>query len=157
MNIVCTPNEFDQSAITVLKRIPNTVIDNSFFRRIVYSTADLSLNGIYILMPLKITASEHYYNKARLAYGVTENADIIKQICSIESTLLDALKPASGAVPIPKLREQLLSGSIRIFATGAQPQVDSHIVLKISGIWETDAHYGVTFKFLEVTRQSRST
>lgn len=157
MNIVCTPNEFDLSAITILKRIPNTVIDHSFFRRIVYSNADLSLNGIYILMPLKITASEHYYNKAKLVYGVTENVEIIKQICAIESTLLAAIQPSSGAVPIPKLREQLLSGSIRIFATGAQPQTNGHIVLKISGIWETDAHYGVTFKFLEATHQSKST
>ena len=157
MNIVCTPDEFDLSAITILKRIPNTVIDNSFFRRIVYSTADLSLNGIYILMPLKIAASEQYYNKARLSYGVTENTEIVQKICSIESTLLEAVKPSPNALPIPKLREQLLSGNIRIFATGSQPLTDSHIVLKISGIWETDAHYGVTFKFLEVTRQSRST
>lgn len=157
MNIVCTPEEFDLSAITVLKRIPNTVIENSSFRRIVYSTADLSLNGIYILIPLKITGSEHYYNKARLVYGVTENAEIVRQICAIEATLLEAIKPAPGALPIPKLREQLLSGSLRIFAAGTQPQTNGHIVLKISGIWETDAHYGVTFKFLEVTHQSRNT
>ena len=157
MNIVCTPNEFDISAITILDRVPNTVIDHSYFRRLVYSDADIALNGVYLLVPLKISGSEHYYNKARLNYRITENAEIVKHVSGIESALLEAVKPSPDSIPIPKLREQLLSGSIRIFTSGSQPVTDGHIVLKISGIWETDAHYGVTFKFLEVTRQSRST
>ena len=43
------------------------------------------------------------------------------------------------------INDQLTVGTIKLF----EPRKDKNsFILKISGIWETDTHYGLTYKFL---------
>jgi len=55
-------------------------------------------------------------------------------------------------VPQYKLNEQLRYGQLKIFydSTNANANTNNAFLLKISGIWETDMHYGLTFKFIKV-------
>ena len=50
MNICETIDNFDINQIFYLDPIKNTVIDNSNFIRILYSTELLTLNGLYLLL-----------------------------------------------------------------------------------------------------------
>ena len=48
------------------------------------------------------------------------------------------------------IKDQLNNGSIRIFSNKElenKEYENFQIALKISGIWETDDEYGITFKF----------
>ena len=59
-------------------------------------------------------------------------------------------------MPQFKLNEQLKYGQLKIFYDTTTTSINSLInkenafLLKISGIWETDMHYGLTFKFIKV-------
>ena len=48
------------------------------------------------------------------------------------------------------MKEQLLMSFIKIFSEHKDIQNINQFILKISGIWETDIDYGLTFKFIEV-------
>ena len=43
--------------------IENTVIEDSTFIKILYSTTDFIMNGLYIHIPLKINSTELHYKK----------------------------------------------------------------------------------------------
>ena len=60
-------------------------------------------------------------------------------------------------MPQFKLNEQLRYGQLKIFYDTTNTSLNNSLInkenaflLKISGIWETDMHYGLTFKFIKV-------
>ena len=50
--------------------------------------------------------------------------------------------------PQLKISEQLKNGNIKLFNT--IDQSDSSFIVKISGVWETQYHFGLTYKFIKV-------
>jgi len=50
------------------------------------------------------------------------------------------------------LGEQLRIGNIKIFSENIDITNNYLLVLKISGIWETDTHIGLTFKFSKINQ-----
>jgi hypothetical protein len=53
--------------------------------------------------------------------------------------------------PMMKIYEQLKNGNIKIFTNELLFKTNnSAFTLKISGIWETDLYYGVTYKFFKI-------
>ena len=54
----------------------------------------------------------------------------------------------SNKVPLYKIYEQVSSGFIKIYSEISSKS--NHLfILKISGIWETPTHYGLTYKFIK--------
>jgi hypothetical protein len=51
--------------------------------------------------------------------------------------------------PSYKIYDQIKSGYIKVFSDVTNRQNNSFI-LKISGIWETQNNYGLTYKFIKV-------
>jgi hypothetical protein len=119
------------------------------FIRIIYSTHNFTLNGIYLLLTLNDISCEKYYTKYRCNFNVLNHKDIIDNLKIIEEDLLKKCE-IKEKIPQFKINEQLKNGNLKIFTDIGNKTVCSFI-LKISGIWETQYNYGLTYKFIKVT------
>ena len=105
------------------------------------------LNGIYLLISLNDIACEKYYNKYRCNFDPSNHKDIIDNIKIIEENILKKIDIKK--TPQLKISEQLRNGNIKLF--NMIDQKDSSFIIKISGVWETQYNYGLTYKFIKVT------
>jgi hypothetical protein len=118
------------------------------FIRILYSTNNFVLNGVYLLVTFNDIICEKYYSKYRCCFNVNSHIDIINNLKIIEEEIIKKYETANK-IPQYKIYEQLRNGNIKIFTDIGNKTVCSFI-LKISGIWETEDKYGLTYKFIKV-------
>jgi len=151
MNIVKQINQYDDKCIYLCEPIKNNIIENGHFIRIIYSTHNVVFNGIYLLLSFSEISCDKYFNKHKYSFNVYTNFDLIYQIQKIEQQTLKKHE-ILNKTPKFKLYEQIKSGNIKIFG---EPDDNTNIllILKISGIWETDNAYGLTFKFINCASQ----
>ena len=50
-----------------------------------------------------------------------------------------------------RIEDQLASGNIKLFTDNLEKSLGNQYIFKISGIWETETDYGVTYKFMNIT------
>ena len=62
MNIVKNINQYDENSLFFCEPIKNNIIDDSYFIRILYSTHNVVINGVYLLITLNNITCEKYYN-----------------------------------------------------------------------------------------------
>ena len=122
MNLVLDDKNYNVNNIFFYDPVKNTVMEESKFIRIIYSDENIILNGLYI----KITIKE-------------SNTDISEFIDNTENNIL--LRYNNVKIKMFKLKDQLqyiLKKNI----------LNNSIILKISGIWETEKLIGLTYKFI---------
>lgn len=150
MNIVVTHNQFNNNNIYFSEPVQNTVMDNSKFIKLIYSNENIMLNGVFLLLNIKTINKETYFKKIKISYDINNNInrEILTNIYKIEKNIL--LKYKCSKNPRYILYDTLNTGVIKIF-----PNIDNDIynsnnsfILKISGIWEDDNEYGLTYKIL---------
>jgi hypothetical protein len=146
MNIVKNINQYDEDNIYFCEPIKNNIMNEGKFIRILYSTHNVVLNGIYLLITLNDITCDKYYNKYRCNFNVNTNKDIIDNLKIIEENILKKIEIKK--MPQLKIYEQLKNGNIKLF-NDVNKSVGSFI-LKISGIWETQFNYGLTYKFIKL-------
>ena len=148
MNIVKRIDQYDKKNIIFCEPIKNNVINEGNFIRILYSTNNVVFNGIYLLITLNDLTCEKYYNKFKCIFNLHTHKDLINDIKIIEE---DILKNCAIEEKIPqfKIYEQLKNGNFKVFSDISNKSVCSFI-MKISGIWETQLNYGLTYKFIKV-------
>jgi hypothetical protein len=145
MILVKTIEQFKENSIFFCDPIKNNVMNEGNFIRILYSTNNIILNGVYFLITLNEINCEKYFNKFKCNFNIELNKYIIDHIKTIEENLLKKYKINKN--PNFKIYEQLKNGNIKIFNDlGNKPF--QQFILKISGIWETNMNYGLTFKFI---------
>ena len=144
MNIVKNINQYDENSLFFCEPIKNNIIDDSYFIRILYSTHNVVINGVYLLITLNNITGEKYYNKYRCCFNPNNHKDIIDNIKKIEENILS--KYDNKKIPNFKISEQLKNGNIKLF--NLINTSDSSFIVKISGIWETQCNYGLTYKFI---------
>jgi hypothetical protein len=149
MNIVINMNQYDENNIFFCEPIKNNIMNDGTFIRIIYSTNNIVLNGIYILLNLNDITCEKYYNKYKCIFNTTLHKDIIENIKIIEEQILKKYNIKNKS-PQYKIYEQLRIGIIKLFNDISNKQSDEFI-LKIAGIWETANSYGLTYKFFKGT------
>lgn len=150
MNIAIPINNFENNNYLFLDPIENTIIKNSIFHRIILSNNLICMNNINIFITLNNISIEKYYNKYKC--HIDDKNSIYHKILEIENQILDSIFIEDKNIKF-NIKEQLISGSIRIFSDKILENKEYNnfnIVLKISGIWETDNEYGVTFKFYTI-------
>ena len=148
MNIVKRIEQYDENNIFFCDPIKNNVMDDGTFIRILYSTEYFVLNGIYLLVTLNDITCEKYYSKHICSFNVVTHKDMINNIRIIEEELLKKVE-IKNKVPQFKIYEQLKNGTIKIFNDVGNKSTCSFI-LEISGIWETQSNYGLTYKFIKI-------
>jgi hypothetical protein len=91
---------------------------------------------------------DRQYNKNILYYNTDKNTQAINSIKQIEKTILT--KYSSLKIPSYNLSELLDGGVIRLFTESTEKKKLMNIILKISGLWEDNETYGITYKFFSV-------
>ena len=145
MNLILDLNQYNQDNIYFNNTIKNNIIHNSLFSRIIYSTHLYTINGLNFLINLNNISIEQYYNKYKCNFKSAQNTNIIMYLSNIEQTILSKFNTLK--IPVYAIDEQLKTQSFKIFANNENITT---IILKISGIWETDNNYGLTYKFIGI-------
>ena len=149
MNIVKYIEQYDENNIYYCDPIKNNVMNNSNFIRIIYSTPLFVLNGINLFLSFNDINVEKYYNKYKCSFNISTHKDIIEYIRIIEANLLVNVN-IMCKIPQYKIYDQIKNGNIKIFSENIEKISNNLFMLKISGIWETETQYGVTYKFLKI-------
>jgi hypothetical protein len=146
MNLVKSINQYNEDNIYFCEPIKNNVMNEGKFIRILYSTYNLVLNGIYLLVHINDITCDKYYNKYKCNFNTLHNKDIIDNIKTIEENILRKIEIKK--IPQLKIYEQLRNGNIKLF--NEVNKSFCSFILKISGIWETQFNYGLTYKFIKI-------
>lgn len=159
----------------------NIIIDG-VFAKLVYSTEYMALNGLFVFFPVVLKNQKNLHSANSRSYmevdNVPQNTKLFDTVCKLEDDILQQYKTSMGVKHTCShtLKNQLLSGFIKIqqeFADNMSmgngslhSKPDSALsqivretlsepiqcVLKISGIWETTTHIGITFKFVTMRK-----
>ena len=120
MNLVLDNNNYNINNIYYYDAVKNTVMDDSKFVRIIYSDNNIILNGIYLKLEVeKIMEDNNYIEK-------------------LESEILRKYNNK-------KLVSNKLNDQIQYYI---KKYTNAILILKISGIWETDTMIGLTYKLI---------
>lgn len=152
MNIVIDIDEFNKDYIFLQEPVKNNIIDDSKFIRLIYSNNIFSVNTVYIVVNLQIVNIENYFNKHKFLFNVKQNMKAINQLKSIEESILDKIC-INNKKPVFRLYDQLNSGNIKLFKDNLKLHKinkDNEFIIKISGIWENEYEYGITYKFVDM-------
>lgn len=147
MNIAIPLDKYINNKYLFLEPIENTIIKDSIFHRIILSNDIICMNNINIKIDLLNVLIEKYYNKYKCTIDVL--SDYFRDIIQIENSILSSIN-IEGKQKKLNINEQLNTGTLRIFSdTDLENKIYNKfsIILKISGIWETQDEYGITFKF----------
>jgi hypothetical protein len=154
MNIVKTIDQYNDTYVYFFDPIKNNIINEGNFVRILYSTPEFTLNGIYLLISLNDIVIEKYYNKYKCNFNVNTHSSLIEMIKHLEEKLLEKYnfgnKILYNKIPHFKIYEQVKNGNIKIFCDNIKKNHNNLFILKISGIWETELYYGLTYKFTKI-------
>ena len=151
MNVILELEQFDVNNVYFQESVKNTIMDNSNFIRVIYSNSVFMLNGIFIKFNLNIIHVEKSFNKFKCVFEKQRNTNEIVAISTIEKDLLSKINIANKK-PIYRISEQLTNGFIKIFIDNNKLFNNNNqheFILKISGIWENESDYGITYKFIE--------
>jgi hypothetical protein len=148
MNIVKKIEQYDNNNIFFCEPTKNNVMNEGNFIRILYSTHNVVLNGIYLIITFNDISCEKYYTKYRCCFNVNSHIDTINNLKIIEDDILKKYENINK-LPQYKIYEQLRNGNLKIFTDIGNKTICSFI-LKISGIWETEDKYGLTYKFIKI-------
>lgn len=148
MYLVKTIEQYKDTNLIFCEPIKNNIMADGNFIRIIYSTSNMVLNGVYLLININDICCEKYYNKYKCNFNASKHKELIENIKIIEENILKKYKTTKQ--PTFKIYEQLKSGFIKIFDDIGNKSSFS-IILKISGIWETNSNYGATYKFCTIT------
>ena len=148
MNIVKTISQYNIKNVYYSEPLTNTVMDNSKFFRIIYSTPFMTLNSIYIKINIVGHVTDRYFNKVKYIFDTVKNKGIIDSLVKIEKSILE--KNNNNTQPVYKIAEQLKLGYIKIFDSTDVKDFVQQTTLKISGIWENEMSHGITYKFMTI-------
>ena len=148
MNIVKTIDQYKDDNVYLCDAIKNNIMNDGVFIRILYSTSVMILNGIYLYIPIHDCSCDKYYNKYRCMFNTNTHQTLIEQLKMIEENILKKLV-VNNKTPQLKINEQFNNGNIKVFEDICN-NTECTFVLKISGVWETQYNYGLTYKFFTV-------
>lgn len=149
MNVVIKEEQFNLTNIYYTEPIQNIIMDNSQFVKIVYSNEDVMMNGIYLLVDLKHINKESYFKKIKITYDTSLNKNILNRIYEIENQLLQKYN-SNKKIQRKIIYDTLNNGVIKLFPNDEKDVISNNnsFILKISGIWENETEYGLTYKLL---------
>ena len=150
MLLVVHQKELKIESINFLETRNNILMDGTF-TKIIYSNYDIILNGIYLRIPFNDYIYDKSYSRITLKNNKT-NKDYINIISKYEYYILNYFKHINSCLKIQKclLKDQLSSMNFKVYRENyPNNNINGDIVLKISGIWENESEYGLTYKIME--------
>ena len=153
MNIAVPINEFNINNVFFQESIKNTIMDNSQFSRLVYSSEIFVGSGICIDFNIPISNIDKSFNKYKCIFDNQVNYKLIQTITKIENEILSKCN-FTDKIPMFRISEQLKNDYIKV-AIINNVNIGSYLqnirfIIKISGIWSNEVEYGLTYKFIQV-------
>ena len=141
--------------------IKNSMIEESLFYKFLYSKEYVTFNGIFLLFKLE----DIHYSKDKIIFdNINENnTKILNNIIDIESKLFDIFN--NKKKKIFKLKDIIINNNIKFNKSDMDAYAYSenynnfitnnsnYFILKLSGIWETNDSYGITFKIIKTSKK----
>lgn len=148
MNVVLREEQYNIANIYYGEAIQNVIIENSLFIKIIYSNNNIMIAGLFILVSLKNITKELYFKKIKITYDININTTMLNRIYVIETEILNKYNSTKKQKKL--LYETLSSGVIKLYPNKEDDilNISNSFTLKISGIWESDTEYGITYKLL---------
>lgn len=148
MIILVPINEFEEKCIYFSDVVKNIVISDSVFIRIYYSTEFFTMNGLYLSFPLTLSNIEKTYSKTKCSFNICNNTDVIDKVKIIEDCILKKFK-FNNKNPVYKITNQLQEENIKLYNFDNSIKKNNYnFICKISGLWEDNNNYGLTYKFI---------
>ncbi len=149
MNLITEVIYVNIKQVTFCDPIKNNIVNNGTFSRITYSTSEVACNGLHVKTKLLFTENEKHFDKYKCHFTPKpENAAIGK---IEESILAEYCAGFQGGVlrktPVHKLKEQFTAGNVKLMVD-CPPVGNTEVIVKISGVWETETNYGLTYKLI---------
>ena len=138
-----------ENSIYLLNPVKNRILKNSYFVKILFSNENITINGIYIDIQINEPKIESMFNKHRCQFPTIKNKELIDKCKDIENMILK--KYNLNKTKNFLIYNQLMKGVFML--SNCYPICKSNYILKISGIWENETDYGLSFKFININRQ----
>lgn len=156
MNIILNANEISLHNVVLADKKRNVVIDGTF-AKIIYSSENVVLSGIYLNVPFMSLKLVNCENDRFLQYNSSDptNIRIIQEFSKIEFQLLDYYTKFNNLRTniSTSLAKRLQSGKIKISTlNNVCLNENITIVVKISGIWETLNEIGLAVKIVPIQK-----
>lgn len=152
MNAMIPFNEFNNKHIYFNEPIENTIIKDSKFIKLIYSNEILSMNGLFFHTEFMIFSTDYNFKKFRFSYNLDTNREMLNKIFNIERIILDNYN--CNKKKKFNLYDYLSNGFIKIYNQDNDNynvrKTKLGFILKISGVWESNDEYGITYKLLLV-------
>ena len=151
MFLSLTPEQFKIHYILFSDKVENKVINNSDFYRIMYSDEISVMTGLNIFFSLSNINIERYFQKVKCSILDSNNTKIINVLKEIEQLILQKFNILNTDKKcVLNIASQLKNNYIKIYTNkyisyGNKTRLS--LLLKISGIWESESEYGITFRF----------
>lgn len=147
MNVILNFNDFKPNYIHFISPIKNKLISNSFFYKMFYASPLFILNSLYFELFFDNITLNNVDNKQTISFNVNKCNNIIRQVQNIENFVL-------SKIPLNKKRifnctNQIKKGVININSDIVIKDV-TRVYIKISGVWESNVEYGMSFKFVYI-------
>ena len=149
MNVVLDIDDFKLENVFFQDSVKNTVMDNSNFIRTLYSTNLFTLNGIFLKTNINTLYVEKYFNKYKCIFDKELNRTVIDKMLLIEKNILQKVEIKNKNAAY-RIEDQLSGGNIKLFTDNLEKSLENQYIFKITGIWETETDYGVTYKFMNI-------
>jgi hypothetical protein len=156
MLLVIPHNSIDFWYISFGEKTTNAIIEAGNYYSVLYITPDMSISVIHIGFTLKNITMISHFNKYRCSYNETSDANhtIINNLINIERGILTRFNTKKRAVfRMPKVKEMSTMNCF-VNMVGIDPSIsvsalgpELNIIMKVSGVWETEDEYGLIFKF----------
>lgn len=138
-------DQFNIDNLYFSEPVNNNIIEGGIFYRLQYATEFISLNSIIFKIPLEKCHLIKYQNKYKCVFNESNNK-ILETLKKIELLCLD--KIISKKQIKLNLYEQIRNNCIKFFSNKnyGENTEKIYIYFKISGIWENNYNYGITYK-----------
>lgn len=149
MNILITPDKFSLNEVFFLETKENTVMNGTFIK-IIYSTPYFTLNTIFLDFPMILNTNSFNGNQYLVFNSIDSNNELVEQFRQIEYDILDQyveMNQSHNKQPNYMIYKQLKNGMIKYYHYTNSSNLKYY--MKISGVWETDKEYGLTFKVIQ--------
>ena len=148
MNISLNLNDIKKYNVSFLEPKKNVIMNGSF-TKINFLNELLTMNGIYIYIPIIHYTFDSHDTKDYIKFNFKDNN--LSEFFIFESNILDYYNECHNCTKNKKLllTTQLQNGYMKYYKNNVKLNTsDVFFTLKISGVWESDIHIGLTYKLL---------
>ena len=126
---------------------------DGFFTKILYSNEYLTTIGIYLTIEFQGASITLVNNKSILHFERKNyNNNLCQKISQVENDILEYYRTLFNCKKnlVTILSDHLNNNCLKLYMKENNKSNSMNTIIKISGVWETDRDFGITYKFIEV-------